>query len=462
MGTTSSSLFAAVGFSGVSKYSTDFQSVLTRASAIAGIPVTALTNKNADIATRDTSLTSLNSAVAGLGTVLTDIGLLGAGKALTASTTDATAVTATITGTTSPASYSISNVTSIASSASETTNTGYADSSTASVSSTGKLSLILGGNTYSFTLAAGANNLAGLRDAINNLNVGATASVLTTGSGSTGTYLSLSANSTGATALKLIDDPTGTASNILTSANQGSNSVFQLNGIAVSRSSAVISDVIPGVTLNVLGKTTAAETVGIAVIKDTSKVAGALNSLVAAYNTLADQVNSQIGPAAGLLSGNNVIYQIRQALSQIVHTQGTGPVSNLANLGIEVGSDGHISLNQTTFAGLSDSQFASSFALFGSSTTGIGGIQAAFKAISASGTGTIAAQLAADRVTTQRVTAQIATLNARIKLQQTTLLAQLEAADAAIASLTSQQSLLTSSIQSLNFTSFGYQSQPTG
>ncbi|MES1257411.1 MAG: flagellar filament capping protein FliD [Acidobacteriota bacterium] len=455
------SVYTPVGFSGISKYSSDFQSVLTRSSAIAAIPITALTNKNSDIASQGITLAALNSAVAALGTDLTNIGQLSSGLALTASTTDATAVTATITGATSGASYSVTNITSVAAAASETSSVGYANGTSATVSSTGTLRLLAGSNDLTFTLGTGANNLVGIASAINALNAGVTASVLTTGSGAHGTYLSITANSPGLTTLKLIDNPAGAGSNILTATNQGANSIFTLNGIAVNSPSTRVSGVIPGVTLNILGKTTADETVGVTVATDTSKISAALKNLVDGYNTVAKQVNAQIGPAAGLLSGNNVIYQIRQAMSAIVHYQGSGGVANLANLGIEVGGDGLLSLNQTTFAALSETQIAASFALFGSATTGLGSLKTAFTAISDPVSGTIATQLAADTVTTARVTAEIAKMSARIAVQQSTLLAQLQAADALVAILSSQQSLLSSSISSLQFTSYGYQSQQT-
>lgn len=462
MATDPSSVYTPVGFSGVSQYSSDFQSVLTRAGKIAAVPVTALTNKNADIASQDTTLTALNTAVAALGADIAHIGQLSTGLALTATTTDATAVTATITGATSGASYSITNVTSVASAASETTKVGYADGTTAKVSSTGTLQLIAGTKKLTFTLAAGANNLAGIAAEINSLNSGFTASVLTTGAGATGTFLSISANNSGVTTLQLIDDPAGAAKNVLTqAATQGSNSIFDLNGIPVNNPGTSISNVIQGVTLNILGKTATDETVAVTVATDRSKISAALNNLVTSYNTVAEQVNAQIGPAAGLLSGNNVIYQVRQALSSIIHFQGSGDVSNLANLGIEVGGNGLIDLNQTTFGALTDSQVASSFALFGSTTTGLGGLQSAFTAITDPISGTIATQLGADSITTTRLTAAIATMNAQIQKQLETLLSQLQAADAQVAVLASQQNILNASISSLQFTSFGYQSQQT-
>jgi flagellar hook-associated protein 2 len=252
--------------------------------------------------------------------------------------------------------------------------------------------------------------------------------------------------------------------NILTSANQGSDSIFDLNGIAVDSPNTAVSGVIPGVTLNILGPTTAGETVGVTIATDPSAISSAMTNLVTDYNTLALQVNAQIGPAAGLLSGSPIVYQLREAMSSLVHYQGsgTGSITNIADLGIEVNADGTLSLNSTTFAGLSDSDIASALTFFGSSTTtGLGSLQNTFGAVSDPVTGSIAGQLSADTASTTSLTAQIATMNAQIAVSEGTLLTELEAADAQVANLQSEQNLLTSSISALQFTSYGYQSQQT-
>ena len=113
------------------------------------------------------------------------------------------------TGATSAATYTISDITSVAKAASETSKIGYADSSATPISTTGVVKLVVGAKSYDITLTPGTNNLVGLRNAINNLGVGATASVITTGTGLNPNYLSISANSSGAAALQLFDDPDG-------------------------------------------------------------------------------------------------------------------------------------------------------------------------------------------------------------------------------------------------------------
>src|SRR6266700_3243838 len=51
---------------GISKYATDLQSILTRAVAIARLPVTALQNRDADVLQKQTQLSTLGASVGDL------------------------------------------------------------------------------------------------------------------------------------------------------------------------------------------------------------------------------------------------------------------------------------------------------------------------------------------------------------------------------------------------------------
>jgi flagellar hook-associated protein 2 len=453
MSTTSSS-FSPLQFTGISQYSSDFQQILSRAVSIAQIPVMQLTNEQTQIVSEETTLGNLNSAVSNVGSALKTIGQLSSGESLAANSTDTSVVTATATGADTTASYSITNVTSLASAASEHSTTNYTDTTSEAVSTTGSMQLVYGSKTYNITLAAGQNNVAGLRDAINNLGAGVTASILTPSS--TGAYLSISANTPGETTLKLIDDPSGAATNILTGTNQGTNTNFDLNGIPVSSPGTTVNNVIPGITLSFQGTTSSNETVNVNLATDRSQISSALNTLVSSYNTLKTQMDAQFGTSGSVLSGNNILYQIRQAMSNIVQYQGGGTMGNLANLGIEMSETGQMSLNTTTFNGLSDSDISSAMSLLGTSTTGIGGLQQTFNAISDPITGSVATQTAQWNTSTQNIAAQITAKNAAITLLQATINQQLQAADASIADLESQQNTLTASLTSLSYVSYGY------
>lgn len=459
---TSSSLFTPLQFTGISQYSSDFQSILSRATSIAEIPVQAMQNQVTTITQEETDLSSLGTSVSAVGTALQTLGQLSTGNALSATSSDNSVVTATATGASAGTSYNITNVSSIASAASETSTTGYADSTSTAVSSTGSMQLVVGSNTYNITLASGQNNLSGVVSAINALNAGVTASVLTTG-GTNGNYLSVTANSTGATTLKLIDDPTGTATDLLTASNQGSNTNFDLNGVAVSSASATVNNVIPGVVLNFAGKTTANETVNVNVAVDPTQISSALQSLVTAYNNLATQETTEMGTGGGSLLGNNIVYQIRQAMSQIVDYQGNNSqgMGNLSSLGIEMSQTGQMSLNQQTFNALTTTQISAGLTLLGTSTTGVGGLQQVFNQITDPTSGTIAAQQKQWQTTATNLSNEISTKVAQIQANEQTLDQQLQAADASVADLASQQSTLSAEITSLDYTSYGYNTSIT-
>ncbi len=461
--TNTSTLFTPLQFTGISQYSSDFQSILSRSESIAQLPVQALQQQVSIITQQETDLSSLGSAASAVQTALTTLGKLSSGSALSASSSDPSVVTATATGASAGTSYRITNVSSIASTASESSTTGYADATSTAVSSTGSMQLVVGSKTYDITLASGQNNLNGLVSAINNMGAGVTATVLTTG-GTNGDYLSVTANSTGATTLKLIDDPTGTAKDVLTDNNQGSSTQFDLNGVPVTSSSTTVNDVIPGLVLNFNGKTAANETVNVGVSVDNGQISSALQTLVSSYNTLATDEADQIGGSGGSLIGNNIVHQIRQAMSSIVDYEGDNSqgVGNISDLGIEMSETGQMSFNQQTFDALTSSQISSGLALLGSSTTGIGGIQQVFDQITNSTSGTIAEQQTQWQTTATNLGTEISTKAAAIEANEQTLDQQLQAADASVAKLASQQSMLTAEITSLDYTSYGYNTNISG
>ena len=176
----------------------DLQSILNRAVQIAQIPMTRLQNRDSTVLQQKSSLVSLQSDLAALASSIQSLGKLAANQALSATSSNPDVVTVASTGATSAATYTINSFTSPAAAASETSLSSYADSSSTPVSSNGSMDLVVGSKTYNFTLAT--NNLVTLRDTINSLNAGVTASILTT---SGGNYLSISANSTGAATLHL-------------------------------------------------------------------------------------------------------------------------------------------------------------------------------------------------------------------------------------------------------------------
>ena len=226
-----------LAFTGISKFSQDFQTILNRSVSIANLPLLDMQNEQTDLLAKKQLFTDLRSGVAALADSLKKLGTTGENKALAVSSTNTARVLASLNGATQTGTYTISEITSVAKAASETSASGYA-TATNTLIGDGKFELVVGNQKKAIDIsAAGKNNLNGLRDAINAAGLGVSATVLNTGTGATPYYLSISSNTTGAKALELRDTPDDSGTNILTSANQGADAIFKLNGqdVVVSR-----------------------------------------------------------------------------------------------------------------------------------------------------------------------------------------------------------------------------------
>ena len=458
-------------FTGVSTFSNDFQTILTRAVSIAQLPITALQNHDSDILAEKTLAAGLESAVSDLATSVSNLGSIGSSQGMSGSSSDKTKVVVNSTTASTPASYAITNISSLASAASASTVSGYADAGSTSVSASGTMQVQINGVAVSpnITLDASHNNLDGLANAINGLNAGVTASVISTGTGATPYYLSISANSTGLNTLSLIEDPNNTNGGpaaVALNSTPGSNADFYVNGAHVTSSTNDISNVITGMDFTLTGTTLITDpAVTLSTAQDPTQISTGLQDFVTKYNAVSSLLNAQIGPAAGLLSGNSLIWGIQATLRGLVNFNGTGAIKSLSDMGMELDNTGKMSFNQTTtdpsrhiaFNSLTSAQIADAFSFLGSATTGFGELASSLTQFSDPITGAIQAQQAQFTATDTRLNDQIATTTAQVNAMQTALSAQLQAADARVAQMQSQQQLLTATLQGLNFASFGYQ-----
>ena len=151
-------------FSGVSKYSTDFQTILNRTVKIASLPIASLQNQQADLIQRKIVAGGLQGAVAAFGASLKSLGEIGDRRAVTGRTTDAAKVAVRSVSSATGGVYQLTNITSVAKAAAETSVTSLPDSGTTAVSSTGTVELKVGSNTFSLSLTTGQNNLRDQQD----------------------------------------------------------------------------------------------------------------------------------------------------------------------------------------------------------------------------------------------------------------------------------------------------------
>ncbi len=449
-----SSSITPQAFTGASKYSTDFQTILQRTVKIATQPIIILQNQQSNILQQKQIAISLNGGAQTVSEAISDLGSLGETKALVASSSNTSKLSINSTTATAPATYTITDVTSIAHSSSATSS-GFADSGTAKVSVDGALKLNFGGTDYVINLAANKNNLTGLRDAINSLGIGLNSSILTTGTGATPYNLSITADTSGNKPITLVDGATGTGTNLISTSDAGANTEFKINGVPVSKGSAVINDVVPGVSFSLNSTTASGESLTIAVGSSRSSLATKLKTFVGAYNALSTQADGQIGDNAGLLTGDVIVREIQNSLRSVVGYQGSGSIKGLANIGVSFASDGKASFDQASFDSLSDTQIQQAFTFLGSKSTGFGQLAQKFTQISDPVSGLIAVQENHYDAETKSLSSRIADLTERVDNLQKATAQRLQTYDALLAQLESQSSIITASYTALNQSLFG-------
>lgn len=333
----------------------------------------------------------------------------------------------------------------------ETSVSGYSDASSTPVSAP-TFTLQFGSETYQIQLNDGNDTMQGLEAAINNLGIGVTASILTAPNAD---YLSVQAQNTGATTLALYAGSSASGTDLLTNSNQGTNAVFELDGVPITQSSNDVNSVIPGVTFTLAG--TSSSAVSIDLSSDPTQLSSALQTFVTDYNQVQTDLSQQVGQSGGVLVGDSVIDQIQQTLQQMVSytSNGSGGVQSLSTLGVEFSDTGQASFDQDTFDALSQSQLADAFTYLGSTTSGFGGFSQQLEGISEPASGSIAEEVTGLQQTNTDLTTQISTLQTQVSNMQTSLTQQMEKADAQQAELQQQQSDLQSYLDGLELVLYG-------
>ena len=175
-------------------------------------------------------------------------------------------------------------------------------------------------------------------------------------------------------ALDFVEKQSAQDVSMTTPLQEAKNALLQVDGIPVKSSSNAVSDVIEGVTLNLVG-TNATTVNGVAqatgnpatltLTNDISVAKGKLMALVTAYNDANGLLNevtnskSTLETYGGTLANNSTVRGLRDQLRTMVTgtsstaggTSGTGPartLSALRDIGIEIDKAGNLKTNSVT------------------------------------------------------------------------------------------------------------------
>jgi len=442
-------------FTGLSKFSDDFQAIVNRTVAIANLPVNQLQSDQTDLLSKKTAMGGLRTSVASLASALSSLGSVSNSRAVTAGSSS-TKVGVEVNGSPVAASYVISDITSLATVASATSRSGYdTKDSTTVAGGDHTISLVVGGTANTIALTESTDNLQGLADAINSGGYGVRASIIDTGAAAGQYYLALTASTAGPLSISIQTTGGEPDPELMAVTNSGSNAEFKINGQQVSSSTNSISSVVEGLAFTLNETTVDGETITVTTQPSRNTLSAALQTMAAAYNNLRDAIDAQTGEDAGMLVGDRIVYEIQSRMRSIVGVSGPDGTSSLASAGLSLGVDGQMTFDETQVAWMSDAELEKAFALLEDSPGSLGALAADLEEMSDPVTGIITYELSAYDETDERLTLQIATLSERVSATQTTLFAQLQAADALLAQLESQQTVIEASIESLKLVLFG-------
>lgn len=301
-------------------------------------------------------------------------------------------------------------------------------------------------NGVAITIDSTNNSLTGLRDAIN-AATGAKASAYLVQTG-TGAALVVKANASGANGLNLVETSgTGTLAALGYTQQAGTDAALVVDGVAVTRSSNTVGDVVPGVTLNL----TTAEpgtTVTVSVAADAKAASDAAQAFVTAYNKLVDFTATQVPVANSTtrppLASEPSLNAGRAGIVSALQTQlATNPTTmqSLSQAGISLGRDGKLTFNAGTFATAYGTSRDDLKALF---TDRMTDINAQTDAISAGVIGTVAQKTASIDRRVALLGKQVDAIDARLAIRKDTLTKQFVAMDAALSQLKTQSAALSS------------------
>lgn len=330
----------------------DLQSMLTKIMAVEKAPITAL----------DTKISATNSQVSLYGTLNSKLDALKSAadtlqfpsrlSAITATSSDLTIVSASATFNASIGNYSV-EVTQLAAAQKSVSNP-YVQGSTFGP---GNLDFkVAGVDVTSIPISAGMT-LEDVSAAINNAEIGVTATVLNTSDGNQRLILTGEESGT-ANAFSL--NPTSTLSasggqSDLTTFDPtksivAQNALMTIDGLEVSSSTNQFSNTITGVTLTVTKEGTST----ISVQNDSNKIISAVQSFVDSYNAVSSFIKTNTGynatnksgqPFSGDATTRTVLTNLNNARTSIPSELSSATLQSLFSLGVTIQSSGQLSLD---------------------------------------------------------------------------------------------------------------------
>ena len=215
-------------------------------------------------------------------------------------------------------------------------------------------SFTVGTTTRTINIDAGKDTPQGIVDAINAANTGVKAQVVNTGDATNPYKIAFIGEMGVAKQFSFTEGAVSFASLGLTLTNiqAASDAQVSVDGVSYTRTSNSLSDVVPGLTLNL--KNTTNSTASITLSRDTSALQTKMQALVTAYNdaqtifTAVSDPKSTLDTYGATLVGDSTVRTVRQQLRDMLMSASSTPgtsVGALWQMGVSIDRTGVMSLD---------------------------------------------------------------------------------------------------------------------
>lgn len=168
-----------------------------------------------------------------------------------------------------------------------------------------------------------------------------------------------------------VTDSSGSFTNVI---QESQSAEFTLDGIAMSRDTNDISDVLSGVTFSLLQATPDGTSLNISIETDTSQIQSALETFVTNYNAFRDEVIAQQATAtdgtadsSAVLFGDGTMRNIMDALQNALNTTVGG--MTMADLGLSFNEKNELELDTSTLSDILSTNLSGVTTLLSAQTT---------------------------------------------------------------------------------------------
>ncbi len=378
-------------------------------------PVYQLQSQESSINSLISTYNSIKSNLSSFQSQTTSLGAIGSLSPLAAKTTsssDSSVVTATAQATATSGTHSllITQLAKYDTLVSSQVSQSGTDISTASGGGTSTFSVTINGKTtkVSVSVNSGDSNstvMANIASAVNNADLGVNASVVND-TNSTARLVFASEDSGSSNAISVADvtgslmqnvgwtsavisgrtASTATSAGFVNSSINSLDANFTLDGIPITRSSNTVTDVLTGVTINLLGTQQATDNpITLTISPDTTAVQSTIQNFINSYNTVITSLQQNMmdttssstsgggatvtrAPLAGDVTFMNLQMSLQNILMSPVSSVQSGNPNSLSAIGIKLNDDGTLSLSdQSAFTSALTSNQSAVSALFNSS-----------------------------------------------------------------------------------------------